>query len=146
MYDNHINLSFLSKIRVLLVSLHDTASANRVRKIPRSGTVRGVLRTTLIASARAMPGSYPGELVSVSIPRNLTNSTNICSKPQATWEGYSTNICIKTQQRGYIERRLNDKIFNLGIALAQLRSDNLSSYIYIHLAQGTDKYLSLYTM
>ena len=60
MYDNHINLSFLSKIRVLLVSLHDTASANRVRKIPRSGTVRGVLRTTLIASARVMPGSYPG--------------------------------------------------------------------------------------
>ena len=101
MYDNHINLSFLSKIRVLLVSLHDTASANQVRKIPRSGTVRGVLRTTLIASARAMPGSYPGELVSVSIPRNLTKSPNICSKPQATWEGYSTNICIKTQQRGY---------------------------------------------
>ena len=120
MYDNHINLSFLSKIRVLLVSLHDTASANRVRKIPRSGTVRGVLRTTLIASARAMPGSYPGELVSVSIPRNLTKSTNICSKPQATWEGYSTNICIKTQQRGYIYQ-----LGMVNIALAVLGISNL---------------------
>ena len=120
MYDNHINLSFLSKIRVLLVSLHDTASANRVRKIPRSGTVRGVLRTTLIASARAMPGSYPGELVSVSIPRNLTNSTNICSKPQATWEGYSTNICIKTQQRGYLKCTSELKLVRILINLASV--------------------------
>ena len=41
----------------------------------------------LIASAWAMPRSYPGELVLVPIPRNLTDSLNICSISQSAWGG-----------------------------------------------------------
>ena len=100
--DNQTNLSFVSNIRVSMDKLHGAASPQSVRKMPRKGKsiVWAADYVKCITSGHARVKL--GENCVGPISQNLTDSANICSFSQCTWDGYSTNICIKTRQRGYL--------------------------------------------